>query len=70
MVRFESIFTLEEDAMTQESNQGGMWQVTCQCGWRTRGTTKQVVSTVQEHGRSVHQMEITEEQVMALAVPE
>ena len=44
------------------------WQVTCQCGWRTRGTKAEVVAAVQEHGRTAHQVELTEEQVMAQAV--
>ncbi|MSQ34007.1 MAG: DUF1059 domain-containing protein [Dehalococcoidia bacterium] len=44
------------------------WQVTCQCGWRVHGTKAEVVLSVQEHGRSAHQLEITEDQVMALAV--
>ena len=45
------------------------WQVTCQCGWRTRGSRPEVVAAVQEHGRSAHGLETTEEQVMSLAVP-
>lgn len=45
------------------------FQVTCQCGWRTRGTKEVVVQTVQEHGREAHNMDLSEEQVMAQAVP-
>jgi predicted small metal-binding protein len=45
------------------------WQVTCQCGWRTNGTRPEVVRAVQEHGRTAHGMELSEEQVMAQAVP-
>ena len=45
------------------------WQVTCQCGWRVHGTKQEVVAAVQEHGRAAHQRELSEEQVMALAVP-
>ncbi len=55
--------------MTQNSKAAAQWQVTCQCGWRVHGTKAEVVSAVQKHGRSAHQLEITEEQVMALAVP-
>jgi hypothetical protein len=44
------------------------WQVTCPCGWRTHGTQDAVVTSVQEHGRSEHAQELTEQQVMALAV--
>lgn len=46
-----------------------LWQVTCQCAWRVRGTKEEIVPAVQEHGRRVHNLETTEEQVMALAVP-
>jgi predicted small metal-binding protein len=45
------------------------WQVTCQCGWRTHGTKEEIIPAVQMHGRSAHTLEITEDQVMALAVP-
>ena len=44
------------------------WQVTCQCGWRTRGTRDQVVAAVQEHGRTAHGLALTDDQVMAQAV--
>jgi len=46
-----------------------LWQVTCQCGWRTRGTKDVIVPAVQEHGRSVHNLQVSEADVMALAVP-
>jgi hypothetical protein len=45
------------------------WQVTCQCGWRVRGTREVVVEAVQSHGREAHSMELTEEQVMSQAIP-
>lgn len=44
------------------------WQVTCECGWRTRGTKNEVVRAVQEHGRTAHGVDLVEEQVMAIAV--
>jgi hypothetical protein len=44
------------------------WQVTCPCGWRTRGTRDEVVAAVQEHGRTAHGVELTDDQVMAQAV--
>lgn len=53
----------------QESVQPRFWQVTCQCGWRTRGTKEEVVPAVQEHGRSAHGLEVSEDDVMGLAVP-
>jgi hypothetical protein len=53
-----------------ESNQtAAQWQVTCQCGWRTHGTKEAVVVAVQEHGRTTHGIELSEEQVMAQATP-
>ena len=56
--------------MTMQSNEATrQWQVTCQCGWRVRGTRQEVVVAVQEHGHSTHGLEVTEEQVMALATP-
>ena len=45
-----------------------MWQVTCECGYRIRGTHDEVVADIQEHGRSVHQQELTEADVMAIAI--
>jgi predicted small metal-binding protein len=45
------------------------WQVTCQCGWRTRGIRDEVIRAVQEHGRGIHQQELSEDDVMAIAVP-
>ncbi|MSQ32817.1 MAG: DUF1059 domain-containing protein [Dehalococcoidia bacterium] len=54
--------------MTQ--NREAQWQVTCQCGWRVHGAKAEVVVAVRQHGRSAHQLEVTEDQVMALAVPD
>lgn len=54
--------------MTQSNDSAMQWQVTCDCGWRVRGTKEQVVSSVQHHGQSVHDATLTEEQVMAIAV--
>lgn len=55
--------------MTQNREAAMQWQATCQCGWRTHGTKEEIVPAVQDHGRSAHQLEVSEEQVMALAVP-
>jgi hypothetical protein len=53
----------------QERADAAQWQVTCQCGWRVHGTKEVVVPAVQEHGRNTHGVELTEEQVLAQAVP-
>jgi Protein of unknown function (DUF1059) len=49
-----------------------LMEVTCRCGWTTRGTKAQVVATVQAHGRSAHQTDLTPAEVRAIwrAVPD
>ena len=43
----------------------------CYCGHVVRGETEdELVANVQEHAREVHDMEITREQVLAMAQPE
>ncbi|HEV2415741.1 MAG TPA: DUF1059 domain-containing protein [Candidatus Dormibacteraeota bacterium] len=43
-----------------------MVEVTCRCGWVTRGTRSEVIASVQAHGRTAHQQEITAPQVRAI----
>jgi predicted small metal-binding protein len=45
-----------------------MKEVTCLCGWQVRGTEDDIVAQVQAHGREVHGIESTREEVLALAV--
>ncbi|CAN5816891.1 hypothetical protein BH18ACT11_BH18ACT11_08080 [soil metagenome] len=43
----------------------------CDCGHVVRGETDdELVDNVQQHAREVHDMEITREQVLAMARPE
>ena len=43
----------------------------CDCGQVVRGETDdELVANVQQHAREVHEMEITREQVLAMAQPE
>jgi predicted small metal-binding protein len=43
----------------------------CDCGHIVRGETDdELVANVQRHAREVHDMEITREQVLAMAQPE
>jgi predicted small metal-binding protein len=43
----------------------------CDCGYVVRGETDdEIVANVQEHAREVHDMEITREQVLAMAQQE
>ncbi len=44
-------------------------QVTCTCGWQTRGRPDDAVAATQEHGRKLHNMEASRDQVMAMARP-
>ena len=44
-------------------------EVTCACGFSTSGETDDVVAATQEHGRQVHNMDATPEQVLAMARP-
>ena len=45
-------------------------RVRCACGWETKGDEEAVVAATQEHGRRLHNMEATPEQVVAMALPE
>jgi hypothetical protein len=41
----------------------------CACGWETTGTRAEVVEATIDHGRRLHNMEATPEQVLASAIP-
>lgn len=43
--------------------------VICECGFEIRGDTDDVVRKTQEHGRQAHNMDVTREQVLAMAKP-
>jgi predicted small metal-binding protein len=45
-----------------------MKEVTCLCGWQTRGSDDEIVAAIQEHGESVHGRRPTREEVLAQAV--
>lgn len=46
-----------------------MLKVTCACGWDVVGEEESVVEATQEHGRTMHNMEASAEQVLAMAEP-
>jgi predicted small metal-binding protein len=46
----------------------GTLLVRCACGWETTGTEDAVVAATQEHGRRLHNMQATREDVLAMAV--
>ncbi len=45
-------------------------KVTCVCGWEAAGPEDDVVAQTQAHGREVHNMETSREQVLAMALSE
>ena len=61
--------SFEKERPMQDSEGTRQWQVTCVCGWRTRGAKEDVVSAVIGHGRDTHDQDVTEEQAMAQLVP-
>lgn len=46
-----------------------MATVSCDCGWQFEGEDDELVAAVQEHGRTVHGMDVTREQALAMADP-
>lgn len=43
------------------------WKLECACGWTTVGTEAEVVAAAQEHGTSLHNMDVSYEQAMTMA---
>ena len=43
--------------------------VECDCGWSCRGSEDEIVVACVAHGREVHDLELTREQVLAVARP-
>jgi hypothetical protein len=43
-----------------------LMEVTCRCGWVTRGSKAEVIAAIQAHGRAEHQLEVTPEEVRAV----
>lgn len=43
--------------------------VRCVCGLELRGTDDELVPAVQRHGRDLHNMEVTVDEVLAMATP-
>jgi predicted small metal-binding protein len=42
----------------------------CACGWEARGSVDELVIAAGEHGRRIHNMEPTRNQVLAMVVDE
>ncbi len=43
--------------------------VACDCGYEARGAEDALIPAVQKHGREAHNMQVTREQVLAMARP-
>lgn len=43
--------------------------VRCACGWESTGAEDEVVAATIDHGRRLHNMEATRDDVLAMAVP-
>jgi predicted small metal-binding protein len=43
-----------------------LMEVTCRCGYTTRGSKSEVIARIQEHGRVEHHQEITPAEVRAI----
>jgi hypothetical protein len=54
--------------MSNDSEPGELL-VKCECWFEARGRATELVPVVQKHGREVHNMDATAEQVIAMARP-
>ncbi len=45
------------------------YKLACDCGWETEGPETELVEATQEHGRKLHNMELTFQEAMAMAKP-
>jgi predicted small metal-binding protein len=40
-----------------------LMEVTCPCGWATRGSEREVIAAVQRHAKTAHQTDLTPDDV-------
>jgi predicted small metal-binding protein len=45
------------------------YKLACDCGWETEGAEAAIVEATQEHGRQLHNMELTFQEALAMAQP-
>ncbi len=45
-------------------------RIRCACGWEAAGDEDTVVAATQDHGRKLHNMEASRDQVVAMAIVE
>jgi len=53
----------------ENKEEPGQLVVRCDCGFEARGTEAELIPIVQQHGRDAHNMDVTSEQVLAMARP-
>lgn len=54
--------------MAEETTMGEL-VVRCDCGFETRGPEETLIPAVRRHGQEAHNMQVTREQVLAMARP-
>jgi predicted small metal-binding protein len=42
-----------------------MKEITCMCGWKTRGTQEEVITAIQDHAWTDHHVRVTREEAVA-----
>jgi predicted small metal-binding protein len=57
------------ESQGDSAQQLGELVVRCECGFEARGKEADLVPVVQRHGREAHNMQVTREQVLAMARP-
>jgi predicted small metal-binding protein len=45
-------------------------RVRCACGWEATGSEHELIAATEEHGRRVHNMQPTRDEVLAMVVDE
>lgn len=43
-----------------------LMEVTCRCGWITRGTKTAVIKSIQDHARAEHNLSVTPQEIKAI----
>jgi predicted small metal-binding protein len=65
----ESLPEPEDEPMQEKAPDTRLLVVKCECGFEVRGPEDEIVPAVQKHGRELHNMDATREQVLAMARP-
>lgn len=55
--------------MTEAMTDDGIRRLRCACGWEASGNFEELVLAAQDHGRRIHNMTPTREEVEAMLLP-